>query len=653
MATIQNVTSVPGGYVIRRVIPDPNNPAFGASTTVEDFIPAEDVISSSQNFRNFGLQTDIQLPDDYVVGATYTPPVIGQSLNQPAKVTNINTGESAPIDRASEVINKGGDAPVNDKDLARDANTTTTAPTTDMDAEKFDKLTDAEQDDYMAQVLGYDDYADMQSVIPDTPTTTPTPVTPFNRDTLKERLGIPTLSFADFNKAPVTTGPTATAGIERLRPTDTTGTMAGVFASPQFTSPYSVQTEQQQLPDTFTQLGDLFSEQFKEEIRGPLEEQIRAEVAEEAAGNRAGGLASLGYRRGGVVDENGIPRLFIGGLFKGIGRALSGAVKGITKIAPFVLPFIPGFQALTPFKQALVAGGIGGFRDGKFDPTRALTAGVTTYGLGKLAEAAGASGQVSEGMGGVDASVAEPMVRTTPGTTTSFPETPLPDVKTGAYRPNISSGMENIAQGSVTVPTETASYVDVFRTPATTSSGVGLDSLKGQVVGTGQNILRTGEELISGNIPMKKLITPAISTLGGITATKAGDEIAKQEAEYKALTAADAAEKERKRRLALEAMRRNPFGYNKGGETSLPPRYLDGAGDGMSDSIRANIGGMQEARLADGEFVVPADVVADLGNGSSNAGAERLYSMMDRIRQARHGTTKQPPEVNVNKTLPA
>ena len=73
----------------------------------------------------------------------------------------------------------------------------------------------------------------------------------------------------------------------------------------------------------------------------------------------------------------------------------------------------------------------------------------------------------------------------------------------------------------------------------------------------------------------------------------------------------------------------------------------------MSDSIRANIGGSQEARLADGEFVVPADVVADIGNGSSNAGAERLYSMMDRVRTARHGTTKQPPEVEVNRLLPA
>ena len=56
---------------------------------------------------------------------------------------------------------------------------------------------------------------------------------------------------------------------------------------------------------------------------------------------------------------------------------------------------------------------------------------------------------------------------------------------------------------------------------------------------------------------------------------------------------------------------------------------------------------------ADGEFVIPADVVADMGNGSSNAGAERLYSMMDRIREARHGTTKQPPEVNVNRMMPA
>ena len=79
---------------------------------------------------------------------------------------------------------------------------------------------------------------------------------------------------------------------------------------------------------------------------------------------------------------------------------------------------------------------------------------------------------------------------------------------------------------------------------------------------------------------------------------------------------------------------------------------LSGGGDGMSDSIPATIDGTQPARLADGEFVVPADVVADIGNGSSKAGAKQLYAMMDRVRQARHGTTKQPPEVNMKKVLP-
>ena len=85
----------------------------------------------------------------------------------------------------------------------------------------------------------------------------------------------------------------------------------------------------------------------------------------------------------------------------------------------------------------------------------------------------------------------------------------------------------------------------------------------------------------------------------------------------------------------------------------LPPRFLSGGGDGMSDSIKANIDGKQEARLADGEFVVPADVVSHLGNGSSKAGAKKLYSMMDRIRKARTGKTRQAPEVNALKHMPA
>lgn len=82
-------------------------------------------------------------------------------------------------------------------------------------------------------------------------------------------------------------------------------------------------------------------------------------------------------------------------------------------------------------------------------------------------------------------------------------------------------------------------------------------------------------------------------------------------------------------------------------------QFLDGPGDGMSDSIPATIGDKQPARLADGEFVVPADVVSHLGNGSTKAGAKRLYQMMDKVRVARTGTKKQGKQINPQKFMPA
>ena len=93
----------------------------------------------------------------------------------------------------------------------------------------------------------------------------------------------------------------------------------------------------------------------------------------------------------------------------------------------------------------------------------------------------------------------------------------------------------------------------------------------------------------------------------------------------------------------------NLGGYADGGN----PRLLKGPGDGMSDNIPATIGGKQPARLADGEFVVPADVVSHLGNGSTDAGAKHLYNMMDKIRQARTGKKSQGKQINPAKYLPA
>ena len=87
--------------------------------------------------------------------------------------------------------------------------------------------------------------------------------------------------------------------------------------------------------------------------------------------------------------------------------------------------------------------------------------------------------------------------------------------------------------------------------------------------------------------------------------------------------------------------------YSDGG------RMLKGPGDGMSDSIPANIAGKRPARLADGEFVIPADVVSHLGNGSTDAGAKQLYAMMAKVRKARTGRKAQGREINPRQYMAA
>jgi hypothetical protein len=163
--------------------------------------------------------------------------------------------------------------------------------------------------------------------------------------------------------------------------------------------------------------------------------------------------------------------------------------------------------------------------------------------------------------------------------------------------------------------------------------------------------------------------TSLMQTLGGATLQSAADE---QEA-VKAQQAAIDEKREKRKRLAEEVARQTlgrvtvrsgglmklaggGMSYMEAGGTTGPtgaPRDVVGNGDGMSDSVPADIEGVQEARLADGEFVIPADVVADIGNGSSDAGSKKLYDMMDRVRKARHGTTEQPPEIKAERLMPA
>ena len=476
---------------------------------------------------------------------------------------------------------------------------------------------------------------------------------------LRDNLGIPTIRSADLEKgfydtkpldlstfgaAPVTTGAGATAGIERLRPTDTTGTMAGVFASPQFTTPYSIDTQQQQLPDTFTQLGDLFGAQYKAEL---AEEAAEEAAAEE--GMRGGGLASL-YKEGGEVGDAGLANVAQkmasygrygdtmlahispeeAMMLKAMGGSgtrnpatglpeffLKKLIKKVYKIGKKILPSIVAMY--NPAVGASLAAADAGFKDGKFDLKDAALAGVKTLALSKVGEGiAGGEGSVSGEFGGV-------------GMGTITKDTPRYLESAG----RLANIKQQLAQ------------------PFTDPKGFGSD-LVGTTKALGSGVMDRGGEILSGDFSgLREVGTPA-AVAGLAQTTEMGlDEAEKFRAEQGAVLAAQEDKKKKFRDLARRLGQQFPYGYNEGGISSLPPRYLDGEGDGMSDSIRANIDGSQEARLADGEFVVPADVVADIGNGSSNAGAERLYFMMDRVRQSRHGTTKQPPEVKVNRLLPA
>lgn len=103
---------------------------------------------------------------------------------------------------------------------------------------------------------------------------------------------------------------------------------------------------------------------------------------------------------------------------------------------------------------------------------------------------------------------------------------------------------------------------------------------------------------------------------------------------------------------SLLASNAAPTTLAEGGPAMREPRYLRGITDGMEDKIKTSIDNKQPALLSHGEFVIPADVVSHLGNGNSDAGAKKLYQMMDRVRQARTGNKKQGKQINPDKFMP-
>ena len=111
-------------------------------------------------------------------------------------------------------------------------------------------------------------------------------------------------------------------------------------------------------------------------------------------------------------------------------------------------------------------------------------------------------------------------------------------------------------------------------------------------------------------------------------------------------------EAQAKQQIAQEAKRGGLMDSHLG-DYSDGGRLLKGPGDGVSDSIPATIGGKQAARLAEGEFVIPARIVSELGNGSTDAGAKRLYAMMDRVKAKRRKAKDIAADTKAYKLLPA
>lgn len=214
---------------------------------------------------------------------------------------------------------------------------------------------------------------------------------------------------------------------------------------------------------------------------------------------------------------------------------------------------------------------------------------------------------------------------------------------------NISTGVQNAYDAATNPDTYTNYAKDRLADTQKTFSGIG-DLLTNNKLATAQAdvLVKAGD--------IARPINAGLGVVGGATGlaqvddqynyNKSVNDVNNQaNAEYNAYLAAITADQER----AYDVMKKNPYQFAAGG---MMPRFLSGGGDGLSDDIDATIGENQPAKLADGEFVVSADVVSGLGGGSSKAGAKKLYEMMDRVRQQAHGTKKQVRKVSKT-ALPA
>lgn len=373
---------------------------------------------------------------------------------------------------------------------------------------------------------------------------------------------------------------------------------------------------------------------------------------------------------GTINPHTGLPEFLFGFKVPIVDDVIHGVKSLVQDLGPVAT--IAGAYFGGPLGAALV-GGLQG--DKTFDIKRAMMSGALAYGAQNLAEGVNAAASPSADVAAANAT-SDPIaaMNTSSGWTGTGEANLLNEIPAAGDQSMTSRIGSDIAEKTTSIPEKLETLGSGIKNLVTNQPGA-VDAFKS----TGATMMNT-----------------ALPIYGGYAGTVALDEADKMKKEADIANAAyesDLAEQrdrtEKSRLRGIAAMTANPYQFAEGGNVpnldhmapgglsslqgmrdgyapattgigEIPqfakggqPRFLSGGGDGMSDSIPATIEGKQEARLADGEFVIPADVVSHLGNGSSKAGAKQLYSMMDKVRTARTGTKKQGRQINPSKFMPA
>ena len=315
------------------------------------------------------------------------------------------------------------------------------------------------------------------------------------------------------------------------------------------------------------------------------------------AGAIGSGIGSL--LQGGGTDE-ALEAAVLGGLGGAIGGQMGGAGSDATKALAMDTP-IKGAQSvanLTGGPQSIPAGGIPDFAAGKNLTSMASTPSFLSQ-LGSptaIGTGLGASFAAPPPMKKVEDDFVAPRGKPISGDINQMPEDYVP----GKDKEFDFGFQRNFQEG-------------------------GLVALGNEMQGEGQ---MNDKELISAAVDAIKGVSENPEVILGQFLAKFGEDALRD---------------------LVDKVQTGQFDENAGEGDGM----IKGMGDGMDDMVPASLEGNQDVLLSDGEFVVPADVVSGIGNGSSDAGADKLENMMDRVRELRTGGQMQPPDIPDEMMLPA